>query len=57
MLSQLPKRPIEIFAALMFLIGGVLLLRGAGKADEEEAETEEEFGEKAGAGQRGAGRS
>ncbi|KRE43113.1 TMEM165/GDT1 family protein [Knoellia sp. Soil729] len=51
-LSQLPKRPIEIFAALMFLIGGVLLLRGAGKADEEEAETEEEFGEKAGAGQR-----
>jgi putative Ca2+/H+ antiporter (TMEM165/GDT1 family) len=51
-LSQLPKRPIEIFAALMFLIGGVLLLRGAGKADEEEAETEEEFGEKAGVGQR-----
>jgi len=51
-LSQLPKRPIEIFAALMFLIGGVLLLRGAGKADEEEAETEEEFGEKASAGQR-----
>ncbi|MEO6021347.1 MAG: TMEM165/GDT1 family protein [Knoellia sp.] len=47
-LSQLPKRPIEIFAALMFLIGGVLLLRGAGKADEEEAETEEEFGEKGG---------
>jgi putative Ca2+/H+ antiporter (TMEM165/GDT1 family) len=51
-LSQLPKRPIEIFAALMFLIGGVLLLRGAGRADEEEAETEEEFGEKAAAGQR-----
>ena len=31
----------------MFLIGGVLLLRGAGKADEEEAETEAEFGAKA----------
>lgn len=48
-LSQLPKRPIEIFAATLFLIGGVLLLRGAGKADEEEAETEEEFGAKASA--------
>ena len=30
----------------MFLLGGVLLLRGAGKADEEEAETEEEFSHK-----------
>lgn len=50
-LSQLPKRPIEIFAALMFLIGGVLLLRGAGKADEEEAEAEEEFGAKSSAKQ------
>lgn len=50
-LTQLPERPIEIFAALMFLIGGVLLLRGAGKADEEEAETETEFGAKASAKQ------
>ena len=46
LLAQLPKRPVEIFAALMFLIGGILLLRGAGKADEEEAETEEEFSPK-----------
>src|SRR5690242_10807384 len=46
LLAQLPKRPVEIFAALMFLIGGILLLRGAGKADEEEAETEEEFSHK-----------
>ncbi|HQV91390.1 MAG TPA: TMEM165/GDT1 family protein, partial [Phycicoccus sp.] len=45
-LTKLPKTPIEIFATLMFLIGGFLLLRGAGKADEEEAETEEEFGAK-----------
>jgi putative Ca2+/H+ antiporter (TMEM165/GDT1 family) len=30
----------------MFLVGGVILLRGAGKADEEEAETEEEFATK-----------
>ncbi|EAQ00874.1 hypothetical protein JNB_11884 [Janibacter sp. HTCC2649] len=51
-LSQLPKRPIEIFAALMFLVGGILLIRGAGKADAEEAEAEEEFGEKASATQR-----
>jgi len=29
------------------LLGGILLLRGAGQADEEEAETEAEFGAKA----------
>jgi putative Ca2+/H+ antiporter (TMEM165/GDT1 family) len=46
-LTKLPKTPIEIFATLMFLIGGFLLLRGASKADEEEHETEEEFGAKA----------
>ena len=31
----------------MFLVGGILLPRGAGTADEEEAETEAEFGAKA----------
>ena len=46
LLAQLPKRPVEVFAGLMFLVGGVILLRGAGKADEEEAETEEEFSHK-----------
>jgi Ca2+/H+ antiporter, TMEM165/GDT1 family len=46
LLAQLPRRPVEAFAALMFLVGGVILLRGAGKADEEEAETEEEFATK-----------
>lgn len=46
LLAQLPKRPVEVFAAVMFLVGGVLLLRGADKADEEEAETEEEFSHK-----------
>jgi Ca2+/H+ antiporter, TMEM165/GDT1 family len=46
LLAQLPKRPVEIFAAAMFLIGGVILIRGAAKADEEEAETEEEFSHK-----------
>jgi len=46
LLAQLPKRPVEVFAAVMFLVGGVILLRGAGRADEEEAETEEEFSHK-----------
>ena len=46
LLAQLPKRPVEAFAAGMFLVGGVILLRGAGKADEEEKETEEEFAHK-----------
>jgi putative Ca2+/H+ antiporter (TMEM165/GDT1 family) len=46
LLAQLPKRPVEVFAALMFLIGGIILIRGAGRADEEEKETEEEFAHK-----------
>jgi putative Ca2+/H+ antiporter (TMEM165/GDT1 family) len=46
LLAQLPKRPVEVFAALMFLVGGTILIRGARKADEEEAETEEEFSHK-----------
>ena len=49
-LSRLPKTPIEIFATVMFLLGGFLLLRGASKADAEEAETEEEFDAKAAKG-------
>lgn len=43
LLAQLPRTPVELFAAGMFLVGGILLLRGASKADEEEHETEEEF--------------
>jgi putative Ca2+/H+ antiporter (TMEM165/GDT1 family) len=46
LLARLPKEPVEIFAAVMFVIGGVILLRGAGNADEEERETEEEFATK-----------
>ena len=49
-LTTLPRTPIEVFATLMFLVGGVLLLRGAGRADAEEAETEEEFAAKATSG-------
>lgn len=47
LLARLPRTPVEIFAGAMFLVGGILLLRGAGTADEEEAETEAEFGAKA----------
>lgn len=46
-IARLPRTPVELFAALMFLVGGVILLRGARHADEEEAEAEEEFGAKA----------
>ncbi|HET7277850.1 MAG TPA: TMEM165/GDT1 family protein [Dermatophilaceae bacterium] len=53
LLAQLPKRPVEAFATLMFLVGGFLLLRGASHADEEEAETEAEFSHKAVAVARG----
>ena len=51
LLAPLPRTVVEVFAATMFLVGGILLLRGAGDADEEEAETEEEFGAKASARQ------
>jgi len=43
LLSRLPRTPVEIFAGLMFLGGGLILIRGAAKADAEEAKTEEEF--------------
>jgi putative Ca2+/H+ antiporter (TMEM165/GDT1 family) len=41
--AELPHRPVTAFAAAMFLLGGIILLRGAGQADQEEAETEAEF--------------
>jgi putative Ca2+/H+ antiporter (TMEM165/GDT1 family) len=47
LLAQLPRTPVEIFAGLMFLVGGFILIRGAAKADAEEAETEHEFEAKA----------
>jgi Ca2+/H+ antiporter, TMEM165/GDT1 family len=48
LLSRLPHRPVTIVAALLFAVGGLVLLRGAAKADEEEAETEAEFSGKLG---------
>jgi len=50
LISQLPRTPVEIFAGLMFLVGGLILIRGAGKADAKEAETEHETEAKAKAG-------
>jgi Ca2+/H+ antiporter, TMEM165/GDT1 family len=50
LIGRLPRAPVEVFAALMFLAGGVILLRGAGKADAQEAEAEQEFEAKTRAG-------
>jgi putative Ca2+/H+ antiporter (TMEM165/GDT1 family) len=50
LIADLPRVPVEIFAGLMFLVGGVILLRGAARADAEEAETEHEFEAKARSG-------
>lgn len=47
LIAQLPTRPVQLLAAAIFVLGGVLLLRGAGQADAEEAEAEEEFAAKA----------
>jgi putative Ca2+/H+ antiporter (TMEM165/GDT1 family) len=43
LIGRLPRTPVEIFAGLMFLAGGFILIRGAGKADAEEAEAEHRF--------------
>ncbi|HRW18920.1 MAG TPA: TMEM165/GDT1 family protein [Dermatophilaceae bacterium] len=45
LLTALPRTPVQIASMLLFVVGGVLLLRGASRADAEEAEAEEEFGE------------
>jgi|SRR5664280_204286 len=49
LISALPRAPVEIFAGLIFLAGGLILIRGAGTADTEEADTEEEIEAKANA--------
>ncbi|HNQ07779.1 MAG TPA: TMEM165/GDT1 family protein [Tetrasphaera sp.] len=49
LLARLPHAPVQIVAALMFALGGVILLRGARNADREEREAEEEFEAKAAA--------
>src|SRR6188472_2869105 len=49
LISRLPETPVHIAVAALFLVAGILLIRGAGKADSEEADTEEEFAAKAAA--------
>ncbi len=46
-IGRLPRTPVEILVAALFLVGGIILLRGASKAKEEETEAEEEFAAKA----------
>lgn len=43
LLSRLPHTPVQVAAIALFAIGGIILLRGAARADAEEKETEEEF--------------
>ncbi|MFP5347453.1 MAG: TMEM165/GDT1 family protein [Actinomycetes bacterium] len=43
LLAQLPRTPVVVGAGLMFLAGAVVLWRSSSTADQEEAETEEEF--------------
>src|SRR5436309_2952129 len=49
-IAQLPHRPVTAVAAALFLVGGIVLLAGARRADEEEADQEREFEVKAKAG-------
>lgn len=53
LIGRLPRTPVEIFAAFMFLVGGLILIRGAARADAQEAETEREFEAKANPGTHG----
>ncbi len=53
LLAQLPRTPVEVAAALLFLVGGIILLRGVSDADEEETQTEAEFASKGAAGATG----
>lgn len=46
-LSKLPQTPVHVVVALLFLVAGILLIKGAKDADEESDEAEEEFSGKA----------
>lgn len=46
LIGRLPKDPVHAVVMVLFLVAGVLLIKGAGKADQEEHEAEEEFSAK-----------
>jgi Ca2+/H+ antiporter, TMEM165/GDT1 family len=46
LVTLLPPTPVQLFAAAFFVIGAVVLVRGARKADVEEADAEHEYQEK-----------
>lgn len=46
LLARLPHRPVVATAAMLFLVGGLVLLRGAGRADAAEVAAEQEFASK-----------
>jgi putative Ca2+/H+ antiporter (TMEM165/GDT1 family) len=48
LVSLLPQRPVHLVAAALFALGGILLLRSAGRAAAEEREREREFEGKVG---------
>lgn len=50
LLDRLPRTPVEVGSALLFLLGGVILWCGAARADQQEAQAEEEFEQKVGRG-------
>jgi putative Ca2+/H+ antiporter (TMEM165/GDT1 family) len=47
LVTLLPHEVVEVVAGLIFLAGGIILLREAPQADAEEAETEEEYAARA----------
>lgn len=53
LLAQLPQRPVALVAAALFAVGAVVMVRGAGKADVQEAEQEREYADKVDTGKRG----
>ncbi|WP_328823511.1 TMEM165/GDT1 family protein [Metallococcus carri] len=53
LISRLPKTPVHVVVLILFLVAGILLIRSASHADEEEHEAEEEFTAKASKDARG----
>lgn len=46
LISQLPRRPVELVAAALFAVGAVILLRGARRGEQSEQEAEQEYADR-----------